>query len=72
METSRPDRDTWNGLGLINMGQSAGRTREPGIASGQRELGAMVEPKGQQAEAESRDTPATATLEDGRPAELAP
>ncbi len=39
-----------------------------------RELGAMVEPAGQRAEAEveSRETPTTATLEDGSPAELTP
>ncbi len=46
-----------------------------------RELGAIVEPTGQwseaesgprRLEAESRETPTTATLEDGSPAELAP
>ncbi len=46
-----------------------------------RELGPMVEPTGQRAEAESgprrleaesRETPTTATLEDGSPAKLAP
>ncbi len=46
-----------------------------------RELGPMVEPTGQRAEAESgprrleaesRETPTTVTLEDGSPAELAP
>ncbi len=50
----------------------AGQMREPGIASGQRELGAMVEPRVNGPRRKSRDTPATATLEDGRPAELAP
>ncbi len=53
---------------------------DQGGASGQmghverRELGAMLEPAGQRAEAEeeSRETPAMVTLEDGSPVELTP